>query len=175
MTLLAVAVGLLAVLTLLNLFVLLGVVRRLRTMAAADHDAQPELLPTLGAPVGAFSVTSTDGVAVTDADLASGRSVVLLLSPSCLPCQGTATSLAGRRDLPERLFVLLRSDSDDPELVAMLATLHGVGTVATYDDAAGIEDAFGSRGFPTAMSIEDGIIVAASYKYADVLPDRVPA
>lgn len=176
MTVLAVAVGLLAVLTLLNLFVLLGVVRRLRTMAASAGEEVPEELPAIGAPVGEFRVTSTTGAVLTAADVSSGRSVVLLLSPSCTPCQGTASKLAKNRDeLPERLFVLLNSEPGDPDLPAMLVTLDGVATIAVYDGTAGVEDAFGSSGYPTAVRIEDGIIAAASYKYADVLPDRVPA
>jgi hypothetical protein len=176
MATLAVVVGLLTVLTLLNLFVLLGVIRRLRTMAAATADPMPEILPTIGARVGSFALTSTDGAAVTDADLAGGQSVVLLMSPSCTPCQDTATRLAEHRDeLPDRTLILLRAEPDDPDLDSMLATLAGVGTIATFDDAAGLEDVFGSRGYPTAMRIEDGVIAAASHKYAEVLPDRQAA
>jgi hypothetical protein len=172
----AVAVGLLAVLTLLNLFILLGVIRRLRTMAAtSEQDAQPEL-PTVGATVGAFAVTAIDGTAVTEADLASGESMVLMMSPSCQPCKETAAKLAkDRAGLPERTFVLLRAEPDEPELDAMLTKLAGIGTIATFDGTAGVEDAFGSRGYPTAARIKDGVVVASSIKYADILPDRVPA
>lgn len=176
MAVLAVVVALSTILTLLNLLILLGVIRRLRTMATSGQENQPELLPTLGTRVGAFTAVSTAGVAVTEADLASGSSTVLLLSPGCMPCQGTAAKLAkDRATLPQRLVVLLRAQPVGPDLDAMLETLAGVGTVATYEGDAGVEEAFGSKGFPTAMRIEDGIVVDASYKYAEVLPDRVPA
>ncbi|GAA1693374.1 TlpA family protein disulfide reductase [Fodinicola feengrottensis] len=176
MAAMAVAVGLLAVLTLLNLFILLGVVRRLRTMASdKENEAQPEL-PAVGATVGAFAVTSVDGTAVTEADLSSGESLVLMMSPSCQPCKETAAKLEkDRADLPERTFILLRAEPDEPELDTMLTKLAGIGTIAAFDGTAGVEDAFGSRGYPTAARIKDGVVVASSIKYADVLPDHVPA
>jgi hypothetical protein len=49
-----------------------------------------------------------------------------------------------------------------------------VATVASFGDGAGIEAAFGSSGYPTALRVENGV-VAASHSYAEVLPGRVPA
>jgi hypothetical protein len=176
MAALAVAVGLLTVLTLLNLFILLGVVRRLRTMAKDQEAASQPDLPEIGAPVGAFAVTATDGTVITEADLASGESMVLMLSPSCKPCKETAAKLAeDRTGLPERTYVLLRADEDEPGLADMLTLLTGVGTIARYDGTAGVELAFGSKAYPTTARVADGIVVAASTQYAEVLPTRVPA
>lgn len=176
MTALAVAVGLLAVLTLLNLFILLGVIRRLRTMAASAAEPSAEGVPAPGTAVGAFSLTDTDGHTVTEADVATGQSLVLMLSPSCGPCKTTVDKLAAERGtLPDRTFVFLRADFEDPELPDILAKLAGVGTIIEFGGQDGIEDALSSRGYPTALLIEDGVIAAASYKYAEVLPDRVSA
>jgi cytochrome oxidase Cu insertion factor (SCO1/SenC/PrrC family) len=175
MTALAVAVGLLALLTLFNLFVLLGVIRRLRTIAASTGDPLADVLPAVGRAVGPFSLTSADGTTVTEADVAHGQSVVLVLSSGCSPCQATAAALAGRRTgLPARTFVFVQDDGD-PKGPAMLANLAGVGTLATFGAEAGIEAAFGVGGYPTALLVEDGAIAAASTEYADVVPDRVSA
>jgi hypothetical protein len=176
MTALAVAVGLLAVLTLLNLFILLGVIRRLRTMAAAD--VLPEVLPAPGTPVGPFAVTATDGTAVTDADVATGESLVLLLSLSCAPCQKTADKLVeGATALPARTIILLRREFEEEDPENMIERLSPVGTVVTFGGEEGVEGAFGSRGYPTALRINDGVIVSASNEYAEVLPQTaaVPA
>jgi len=176
MTGLTVAVVLIAVLTLFNLFVLLGVIRRLRTMTAAENEPLPGTLPEVGRRVGPFALTSVDGGTVTEADLADGQSVVLLLSSTCLPCQGTAVQLAKNpAELPQRTYVFLRGDDNDAERDNMLETLAGVGTIATFDDVGGIGVAFGANGYPTALLVEDGVVAAASFKYAEVLPDRVSA
>ena len=177
MTLLAVAVGLLAVLTALNLFILLGVVRRLRTMpAAGGTTAPPEVLPPTGARIGAFALTTTDGTVVTEADVAIGTSLVVMLSPSCSPCQDSADKLAAQRDLlPANTLVLIRTEMDEPDLDAMLAKLAGVGKVATFSGGDGIEDAFSSRGYPAGIVVRDGIVQASSFTYTDLLPQAVPA
>ncbi|WP_163506003.1 TlpA family protein disulfide reductase [Fodinicola acaciae] len=176
MAALAVAVGLLTVLTLLNLLILLGVVRRLRTMAAEKEKESQADLPVAGATVGAFAVTAADGTAITEADLSSGEALVLMLSPTCQPCKETAASLQKDRGaLPERTFILLRGEPDEPELRPMLSALAGIGTIAAFDGTAGVETALGSRSYPTAAWVKDGVIVEAAVKYADVLPDRVPA
>lgn len=176
MAALAVAVGLLAVLTLLNLFILLGVVRRLRTMAKDQEEAARPDLPEIGAPVGAFTVTTTTGTTVTEADLSSGESVVLMMTTGCGPCKETAARLAeSRAGLPERTYILLRAEADDPALAEVLPELAGVGTIALYDATAGVEEAFDSKAYPTAMRVIDGHVAAASNKYEEVLPERVPA
>jgi len=177
MTLLAVAVGLLAVLTALNLLILLGVVRRLRTInASSGYNPPSEILPPVGTRVGEFTVTAVDGTSVSQADLATGSSLVVMLSPGCTPCQDTAANLAKQRDqLPERTYVLVRTELDEPDLEAMLATLAGVGTVATFSGGDGVEQAFGGRGYPTGILVEDGAVKAASFTYTDVLPATVPA
>jgi hypothetical protein len=140
----------------------------------ADQEGPGPTLPAVGSTVGAFAITSTDGAAVTEADLANGESLVVMMSPSCEACKDTAAKLAKRRaELPERTFLLLRSDPNDPDLPAVLRKLAGVGTIAVFDGLAGVEDAFGSRGFPTTVRVRDGVVAAASIKYAEVLPDHV--
>ena len=176
MTLLAVAVGLLAVLTALNLFILLGVVRRLRTMpASTGATPPPDVLPPAGTRIGPFNLTAVDGRTVTEADLATGTSLVVLLSPSCSPCQDTAHKLASQRDiLPASTFVLIRTELDEPDLDAMLATLEGVGTVATFHGGDGIQEAFTSRGYPAGILVRDGVVEASSFTYyTDLLPEAV--
>jgi hypothetical protein len=183
MTLLAVAVGLLAVLTALNLLILLGVVRRLRTISAtggAPATSTPaEVLPPAGTRVGSFTLTAVDGTQVSEADLAEGRSLVVMLSPSCSPCRDTATKLAAQRDtLPDRTFILLRTEMDEPELDGMLAILDilaGVAKVATFTGGDDVEQAFASRGYPTGIAVENGVVTASSFTYTDVLPETVKA
>lgn len=177
MTSLAVAVGLLAVLTALNLFILLGVVRRLRTLGAAEAAPPAEVLPPVGRRVEPFTVTTLAGDTFADTDLAHGSSLVVMLSPGCSPCKDTAAKLASLRDkLPARTTVLIRTELDEPELAAMLTTLTGFGAVATFSGADGVEQAFGGRGYPTWIRVDDGVVTASSFTYyTDLLPDVVAA
>ena len=92
MTVLAVAVAGVGALSLLNLVVVIGVVRRLREHSErlanvggpATGPSDPLVAP-VGGRVGSFRATGSGGP-VTDQDLADGTRVAVF-SPSCLPCQ----------------------------------------------------------------------------------------
>jgi len=180
MNVLAVVVALLAVVTALNLFILLGVVRRLREMSASAAAAPvDDGLPEPGTAVGGFIATTPDGGTVTEADLATGRSLVVLLTPTCAPCRDTADRLVAQRDrLPANTFVLVDAEGDEPELAPFLEKLAGVRTVAVLAPGTSSHLTFGTEGFPTSLVIEDGRLSFASFRLGDALkrlPDRALA
>lgn len=167
-----IVVGLLALLTGLNLFILLGVIRRLREISGSmAGDMEEAGLPSAGDPVGRFAVATVDGGMVGDEQLRRGRTLVVFLTPSCPPCLTAADQLAEQSDslrLPTMVFV--QAESSDPKLPQLLTTLDGVGTIAlvSHNDAASI--AFGGiLGFPSAILVEDGTVRAASLNLSTVV------
>lgn len=172
MNAIVILVSLLALMTGLNLFILLGVIRRLREISSnMGADMAESGLPSAGDPVGRFTVPTVDGGMVGDEQLRRGRALVVFLTPSCPPCLTAADQLAEQADslrLPTIVFV--QADSSDPKLPQLLTTLAGVGTVAlvSHHDAASV--AFGGiLGFPSAILIEDGTVRAASLNLSTVV------
>jgi hypothetical protein len=171
MSVIAVLIGLLAVITGLNLFLLLGVIRRLREMSGTGPGYQGSDLPEVGHGIGRFSEYSVDGVAFTEERLAARRSLVLVLSPNCQPCRDTATRLAERREqLPARTFVLVEAEPGEAGLDTMVEALNGIGAMVVVSDTGTARAAFGVTGFPTAIVVEDGRVAFASFDFTEALP-----
>jgi len=161
----------LTVLTLLNLFLLLGIIRRLREITKEFHHADSGLpgMPEPGHVVGEFRESTLRGEPVTDEQLRSGTTLVMFLSPSCAPCKAAATRLASTpRPLP-RTVVFLQAAPDEPELDSMLAALDGVGAIALIEPNGPAASALSVRAYPTALLVRDGEVAAASFDLADVL------
>lgn len=170
MNVLAVVVGLLAVVTALNLFILLGVIRRLREMSVPTGPPESGL-PTVGTAIGAFAASTVDGVPLTEEWLATGRSLVILLSPNCKPCQDAAVNLAAQRDrLPHDTVVLVAAGEGESGLDSLVESLRGIGTVAVCAEPAAVESAFGVDGYPSAIVVRDGLVEFASFAFTDALP-----
>ncbi|HEY0641050.1 MAG TPA: TlpA disulfide reductase family protein [Pseudonocardiaceae bacterium] len=172
MSILGVAVCLLAVLTLLNLFVLLGVVRRLRATSHGPADAHAGL-PDIGSAVPHFSESTVDGGTVTDGDLRDGPALLLFLSPGCEPCRETAGRLERQAEpLPVRLIAFVLGRRDEPAAEDMLRSLAGAGTAALIDERGSVTTAFGVSAYPTAVMVDAGLVAATSFDYTDLLPAR---
>ena len=168
------AVVLLAVLTIANLFILLGVVRKLREAASAPAGRPVDLpgLPALGSEVTPFREDTLTDEAFTDEHLRDGVSLLVFMSPHCGPCTETVRRLTEGRDaLPARVVVLLEGESGDPDLVAFAQPLDGIGTIATFSSLGPAARAFGVTAFPTAVLVDSGYVVDASFDYADLLPN----
>lgn len=161
----------LTVLTLLNLFLLLGIIRRLREITEEFHHADSGLpgMPEPGHVVGEFRESTLRGEPVTDEQLRSGTTLVMFLSPSCEPCKAAATRLANTpRPLPHTV-VFLQAAPGEPELDSMLAALEGVDTIALIEPDGPAASALSVKAYPTALLVQDGEVTAASFDLADVL------
>lgn len=171
MNVLVAVIALLGGLTALNLFLLLGVIRRLREMAAGAGSPMELGLPAPGDPVGEFSEKTVDGAVITDAAVRDGRSLVLFLSPSCQPCQAAADRLVDQPagSLPPTL-VFVHTEPGDPKFAELRGKLDGIGVIAPVSGHSSAARAFGGvAGYPTSILVEDGTVTAASMDLAEIL------
>lgn len=171
MSALVAAVVLIGLLCLLNLVVSLGLVRRLREQGEAGHhrhgtsDPGPIQLP-VGQPVPSFEARTVDGEAIGSADL-TGRTLVGFFSPGCDACEV---------QLP--LFVAAARESGRPPLAVVAGTngtsapyvekLRGSAQVVQELDRGPIQQAFGVRGFPAFVLVEDGVLGMNDYELSSL-------
>lgn len=182
MATLTAAVVALAALTLLNLVLLLGVIRRIRTQVAdSAHNTalalpdNPVLKP--GSPVGAFSATTTDGDAIGLADLGAGDTLVGFFSSSCKPCRTAiprfteyARSFAGGRE--RVLAVVVTNDQDYGEYAELLSP---AARVVVEPHAGSMSQAFEVAGFPGLCIVGTTGTVTANGMRLEELSAKLPA
>ncbi|MFI5913093.1 TlpA family protein disulfide reductase [Dactylosporangium sp. NPDC051541] len=163
-TALLVAVMLLAALTLFNLIVVLGVVRRVRsyeTRLGGVAEAAPVLSTPVGARVAEF-VTSTVDDRKVSRDTLSGTTLFGFFSPDCSACHerlGDFKATAAR--FPGDAYAVVIRDGGDLEPV-----LRGLGgTPVVLEDPEGpLSQAFGVRGFPAFVMVrEEGVVESTGY------------
>jgi hypothetical protein len=174
MALLSAVVGVLAVVTALNLLVTLALVRRLRGIEARAGSTAGPALPAPGLPVGDFIETAIGGESVNTAALGT-EALVAFLSPGCDPCRTVADAMLTRRDrLPETVIALLAGDPDDAAAVAFATDLGVVATVAFIEVSGPAAKAFGGiRDFPTLVRVEHGVVAAAGHDLDDLVVAEV--
>lgn len=158
------AVLALGALGLLNLLLTVGVVRRLRQLAAAPG-ALPPGLPDAVLPVGStvtdFSSTTVDGLTVSRRDLDDGT-LVGFFSPGCEPCvEAVPTFVRAARTFPggtSRVIAVVAGTGEAG--AAMRDALTPVARVVVEPPgAAGLVSAFGVTAFPAATLVDaDGRI-----------------
>jgi thiol-disulfide isomerase/thioredoxin len=165
------------VVTLINLLLLLGVVRRLRTAAAparaADPfglaDAEPLVLPA-GSPLPDVELPGTDGAPLRLRTLADRRVLMAFLSEGCGSCH---LELPRIRDLAARaaadgaaVVVVVLTEHGDPELEEPFA---GLATV-TRDGLLGpLSREFGIMSFPSYLVFDHDALAGSAFTV-----DRVP-
>jgi hypothetical protein len=167
MAFLAAAVAVLAMITLVNVLLTVGVIRRLREHASRleliDGPAGLVLRSGPGTAVGEFATVTTEGEPVSLAGLGSDT-VVAVLSSECAPCHELlpkfvdyAATLPGGRD--RVLAVALGTEADTRELVVALGP---VARVVVEDEHGAIVNAFGVRAYPSVFVIDGtGTIIAS--------------
>ncbi|WP_371483327.1 hypothetical protein [Kitasatospora sp. NBC_00315] len=178
MTLLALGLAGVGVLSLLNLLFAVGIVRRLRehTERLAHVGGHPAGAPDgavapVGAAVGAFEAQTSDGP-ITDEDLADGT-LVAFFSPTCRPCRqklpGFVERAAERPAGDRRLLAVVVGDADEAE--PMIAALAPVVRTVQEDHEGPLTSAFAVRAFPVSARVgraPDGRLVVTG---TDVWPD----
>lgn len=182
MSYLAAGLGLLALLTLFNLILLLGVVRRLREhserLAGGAAVPVPEgpMMPA-GETVGAFATAATDGAPVSS-ELFDGETLVGFFSPSCQPCKvqlprfvAYAKSVPGGR---ERVLatVVIGGPDEDPE--PYVNALKDVARVVVEPHGGTLYEAFDVTGFPAVGLVDASGTVQATATRAGDLAARRP-
>jgi hypothetical protein len=165
---LAVAVLALAV-SLLDLLLLLGMVRRLRAQAAAQSSGDAAGFhmgsgPPRGKPLPAFVVSTVAGGTVDDSRYAGLAGCVAFVSATCKPCKGALAELepylrsAGIGKA--QALVVLDSDptarSQEARQAAMFAE------VVVGADATRLIEEFGIAGFPTLIAVAAGVVTASA-------------
>jgi hypothetical protein len=164
----AVVLGVVVVITLLNLVLLLGVVRRLReheTRLATLREGAggpPELIAAVGSRVGSFSARSVAGTLVDNATLPT-PALVGFFSPGCDACHERLPDFRqAAGDHPGRALAVVIEDGLDP--ASLVADLDGSATVVLEPPGGPLMEAFGVQGFPVfALVGSDGTIQARGY------------
>lgn len=158
------AVSLLATLCVLNLLLTIGVIRRLREITTAAPP--PDLTLGVGATIGDFRTTTTNGERITEESWGT-RFVVAFLSPDCTPCRERLPDFlahASTSPLPS-LAVVLGEAREAAEMVAALERVCPV-VVERYDGP--ISSAFRVRGTPAFVVVEGKKVVALGLPGATV-------
>lgn len=180
MTLLSVAVALVAVLCLLDLVLTLGVVRRLR-----DHSSRLSLMQsglgaeeTLGKPgeaVEPFTALSAADEPVSLTDLAE-PTLVGFFSPNCPACEErlpgfvsyASTFPGGRR----KTLAIIAGETGGLRYRSALDEV--AANVVIERELGPVQKAFGTSGYPAFYVVVDGVIAQAAHNVDD-LPAPQPA
>lgn len=182
MTYVIMALALVGLLAATNLLLTFGVIRRLRAHTAElanigkqGGGAWADVAASPGATVTPFTATDDAGTPV-GAEILTGRRLVGFFSPDCEPCKErlpeflhVAAQRPGGRD--EVLAVIVASQAQAGDLLGRLSP---VSRVVVESEQGEVQQAFGVKGFPAFLLIDDGSVIASDFNLASVL-DREPA
>jgi thiol-disulfide isomerase/thioredoxin len=177
MSVLVVAVVLVALLCLLDLLLTFGVIRRLK-----EHTSHLEKLlagggfenplPTIGDTVGEFTATTVEGKSVSQ-DSFSMETLVAFFSPSCEPCKAKLPGFAEYAAdwVNDQRQVITVVTGPVEQTAEMVDSLKPVSTVVTDGVDGPISQAFKARSTPTFCLVDNaGTVIAADYDF-----NRMPA
>jgi thiol-disulfide isomerase/thioredoxin len=146
---------LIGAIAILNLVLTLAVIRRLRTLSAGhtghDDATEVEVLPAPGFAVGKLA----------QAELATGRHTIIMITPSCPPCKTLLTELESDVDgyAQDALVCVIGMPED---LESLSERLTGYRTISLSEERA--ESVFRVKGFPAVLSVEDGVVTRAGHE-----------
>jgi hypothetical protein len=149
------------VLTLLNLLLLFGVIRRLREQPAPPGLPGPTAVP-VGTLIDAFTTADTDDRPLRRDDLPEGA-VVGFFSPGCAPCEALVPKFVARAEgLPggrEQVVAVVVGPTD--EAAGYVARLAPVARVVVEEPSNGVlARAFHVPGYPTVFQLDgDGRVL----------------
>lgn len=180
----------LSTVTLLNLLLTFGVIRKLREHTRELGAVRPPVTLPVGAQVPDFAASTADGDVVSVASLRTAGGLVVFLAPDCSGCQeqlpSVRSALAEALDTPTAVVVVLtrlrpapepaRADRERAELVAALEV--DGGRVAVVDEPldGALQSAFQVAAFPAFYLVDtDGRVSGVSNnaaQLAGLLPGR---
>jgi thiol-disulfide isomerase/thioredoxin len=172
MSLLIAVIVVLTVVTALNLLLTSAIIRKLRD---PQRQSRAEL-PRIGAEVGSFATTSTDGESITDSAVSAGGSLVVFVSPTCPPCQRLTGELADRvEELPDPTIVFVIDENDQEQARRYADALGPSVLVAVVESHGAAAVAFGFGGStPTLIRVRDGAVAAVGHDLDSVLTGERP-
>src|SRR3954468_23135702 len=155
----------LGLLSLLNLLLILGILRRMRA-DAARLDARSPLGLRPGSTIGEFAVTTIDGEPITDATVAG---TVAFFSADCTACHDLLPDFLAYAREQGRDNVVAVVGGDDPTTVGTLAEVARV--VMAQLNGGPAAAAFRNTWTPALYVVSDGHVIATAARGAD-LPRR---
>jgi membrane protein implicated in regulation of membrane protease activity len=166
LTLLTIAVVLLAVVVVVHVLFTYGLVARVRELQERSGPVRDQNLPRPGKVIPAFSVADTDGALFTEADL-DGPVQVGFFSVGCGPCRSLTDALLA--DPPVARFVsIVDGDVTDPEATARLVEkVSELGRVVVIGTDDPVLSAFDVMAFPTLIYTHGGVVTASGIKLSD--------
>jgi thiol-disulfide isomerase/thioredoxin len=151
-------------LTVVNLLLTFGVIRRLRTHTELlSARAVPEVMVGVGESPGDFSAGAVDGEVVSRASLV-GEQLVGFFSPGCGPCVEMVPRFAERAAVVGRahaVAVVVGDAGDAAEFVAVLEPVARV-VLEPGPGEGTLSGAFGVKGFPAVCVLDGEKVVTAS-------------
>jgi AhpC/TSA family len=185
MNYLAVSVAGASILSLVNLWLIVAMARRLREHSqqlarqAPQRMSRPMVGPPLGTPVPDFSVTTVSGAVISTADLRGGRSLIGFFMPGCRPCHEQIPAFtAFARSLPggprHTLAIVANgarptAGAPGPDSDRLTEELAGADAaqVVRGPSAKAAETALGVTGYPSFILLSaDGRVEAGAHGIA---------
>jgi hypothetical protein len=162
---LAVAVLALAV-SLLDLLLVLGIVRRLSAQASTKSAQDASELfhmgsgPPRGSRLPEFIAATVAGGTVDDTRYAGVPGCVAFVSATCTPCKAALTELEPylRSAGIDKQHTLVVLDGDPAAESQEARRAAGFAEVVVGPDAARLIDQFGIAGFPTLIGVRSGVV-----------------
>jgi hypothetical protein len=145
------------VLSLANLLLLLGVIKRLRNQSSAPPPALAQVLLPRGETPADFAVSTVTGDPLTRADL-SGQ-LVGFFAAGCPACTERLPEFASRAATRRTIAVLV---GEPDELAGLVAELAGVARVVIQDLHGPLPTSFGVKGFPALALVDESGLIAFS-------------
>lgn len=160
---LAAAVALVGLLCTLNLLLTVGVIRRLRAVAANQPAERPGFLDGLaiGKAVPDFTATTIDGEPISR-DLLGAPALIGFFSPGCPPCEQVLPRFVERaRERPDEVTLAVIVASTAEQAAEDIGSLAGAARVVVEEPDGALQRAFEARGFPTVYVVgADGTVAA---------------
>jgi AhpC/TSA family len=150
--------------SLFNFLLILGVVRRMRSMGPIIPDEYLEVKsgPPPGAQLPNFTARTTDGLPTDRSAFNAGHGLLAFLSVGCGACSEQLPQLraylAKRKVDPGRLLVVVSGDLTGESAYAAAAAAFA--TVVAEDADGPLTKLFDIKAFPTVLSVRDGRVQA---------------
>ncbi|MEU5942822.1 TlpA disulfide reductase family protein [Micromonospora sp. NPDC047548] len=176
----------LTTLTLLNLLLTFGVIRKLREHTQELAAVRPPVTLSVGAQVPDFTAPTADGDVVSIASLRASGGLVAFLAPDCSGCQeqlpSVRSALAEALDTPTAVLIVLtrlrpapdRDDRERTELVAALGVRGSRAAIVHEPLDGALQSAFQVAAFPAFYLVDTDGRVAGVTNNATQLPDLSP-
>lgn len=163
------AIVVLAVITVVHLFITFGLIARFRAYQASTPlvPRDPDL-PEPGDAVKPFAATSAAGAPLTDEMLASGATLVAFFTPHCKPCEQAREKLLVEPP-PMPMVAFINGSAEDAASQQLADALGRVAQVAYTARNDSVTRAFRQAGYPTFIRVENGTVAASSHQLHDVL------